>query len=110
MRKKDHRSASQPRRQEAGIPRFMLGLALLMGTVALFWPCTRNGLVYDDIPLIRESFVQSGLTAANLWSAFTSIEAAHWHPLTWISFEIDQALGFGPRGFHATNVFLHALN
>jgi len=110
MRKKNHRSASEPMRREAVVPRFAIGLALFIGTVALFWPCTRNGLVYDDVPLIRDSFVQSGLTAGNIWSAFTSIEAAHWHPLTWISFEIDQAIGFGNRGLHATNVFLHALN
>jgi Flp pilus assembly protein TadD len=81
-----------------------------MVTVTLFWPCTRNDLVYDDVPLIRDSFVRSGLTAGTIWSAFTSIDAAHWHPLTWISFEIDQSIGLGTRGLHATNVFLHALN
>src|SRR5262249_9004027 len=110
MRKKDQRSASQPIGQEGGPPRLVLGLALFLGTVALFWPCTRNGLVYDDEPLIQGSFVQSGLTSRNIWTAFTSVEAAHLHPLTWISFEIDQAIGFGGAGLHATNVFLHALN
>jgi tetratricopeptide (TPR) repeat protein len=110
MSKKNHRRTSQPSRTEAGVARFALGLVLLMGTVVLFWPSTRNGLVYDDEPLIRDSFVQSGLTAGNVWLAFTSIEAAHWHPLTWLSFEMDQAIGFGPRGFHATNVILHAIN
>jgi tetratricopeptide (TPR) repeat protein len=110
MRKNDCRDSGQPMRQDAGVARLALGLALFMGTIGLFWPSTRNGLVYDDVPFIQDSFVQSGLTAGNVWSAFTSIEAAHWHPLTWISFEMDQALGFGTRGLHATNVFLHALN
>jgi Flp pilus assembly protein TadD len=110
MGKNDHRGVSQPSRREVGLTPLVMGLALLAGTAALFWPCTRNGLVYDDEPLVRDSFVQSGLTAGNVWSAFTSIEAAHWHPLTWISFEIDQAIGFGTRGLHATNVLLHALN
>jgi Flp pilus assembly protein TadD len=110
MGKNSHRKAVKAVPQEAGVARFVMGLVLVAGTVTLFWPCTQNGLVYDDEPLILDSFVRSGLSAAGVWSAFTSIEAAHWHPLTWISFEIDQAIGFGPRGFHATNIFMHALN
>jgi tetratricopeptide (TPR) repeat protein len=88
-----------------------LGPALGLATMALFWPCTENGLVYDDHGMVAKgSFVQDGVTSDNLWRAFTSLEAAHWHPLVWISFEVECALGLGPRGFHASNVILHALN
>jgi tetratricopeptide (TPR) repeat protein len=88
-----------------------LGLALAVATSVVFWPCTHNGLVYDDEAMIGEgSFVQGGVTSDNLRRAFTSVEAAHWHPLVWISFEVEYALGLGPRGFHATNVVLHAIN
>src|SRR5262249_55663350 len=88
-----------------------LGLALAGATAVLFWPSTKNGLVYDDGWMVAEgSFVQGGLTSDNLWRAFTSFEAAHWHPLVWVSFEIEYALGLGPRGLHASNVILHAIN
>jgi Flp pilus assembly protein TadD len=91
--------------------RFALGLFLAAATIALFWACTENGLVYDDQAMVAEgSFVQQGLTADNLWRAFTSVEAAHWHPLVWISFEAEYGLGLGPRGFHVSNIILHALN
>jgi tetratricopeptide (TPR) repeat protein len=35
----------------------------------------------------------------------------NWHPLTWLSLELDASLwGLDPRGFHLTNVLLHAAN
>jgi hypothetical protein len=43
----------------------------------------------------------------------TSTEYANWFPLTWVSLMLDAELWGpdpGPRGFHITNIALHAIN
>jgi hypothetical protein len=43
--------------------------------------------------------------------AFTSTEAANWHPLTWLSHALDyQLFSLNPAGHHLDSVLLHALN
>jgi len=56
--------------------------------------------------------VQAGLTPDGVAWAFTTFEAANWHPLTWISLELDSTLFGGQKafGFHLTNVLLHTAN
>jgi tetratricopeptide (TPR) repeat protein len=58
--------------------------------------------VYDNPMVVR------GLTRPGLVWAFTSVHAANWHPLTWISHMLDcQLYGLHPGGHHLTNVLLH---
>ena len=55
--------------------------------------------------------VTSGLTWTNVVWAFTSGEAANWHPLTWVSHMIDCDLyGTNPAGHHLTNLLFHIAN
>jgi len=43
--------------------------------------------------------------------AMTSLEAANWHPVTWLSHLLDVSLfGLNPHGHHATSLLLHTLN
>jgi tetratricopeptide (TPR) repeat protein len=43
--------------------------------------------------------------------AFSTSEEANWHPLTWLSHELDSELfGLNPVGHHVVNVLLHAVN
>ena len=52
--------------------------------------------------------VARGLTFKGIVWAFTSIHAANWHPLTWLSHMLDcQLYGLHPGGHHLTNVLLH---
>jgi hypothetical protein len=53
----------------------------------VFWPVTRFPFIhYDDMIYATENdHVQGGLTAQGVWWAFTNIQAAFWHPLTWLS-------------------------
>src|SRR5713101_4232549 len=52
-----------------------------------------------------------GLSWRNVAWAFRSIDAANWHPLTWISHMADcQFFGLNPTGHHAVSVLLHAIN
>ena len=90
----------------------VIGLVLLLGTLALYWPATNNGFVnYDDPNYAGNGHVQAGLRLDGISWAFTTMEAANWHPLTWLSLMVDgQLYGSNPPGFHWTNVLLHAAN
>jgi hypothetical protein len=98
-------------------PRWFVRLPVAAGiaavTALVFWPATAYGLVAWDDPLYvgLNGNVRDGLTAGGAFDAFVRIWAGYWIPLTWISFQLDVTLwGNDPRGFHVTNVLLHAAN
>jgi tetratricopeptide (TPR) repeat protein len=66
----------------------------------------------DDTGYVTDNpHVTSGLTADSVRWAFTTADMGNWHPMTWLSLQLDAHLwGLDPRGFHLTNVFLHATN
>src|SRR5262249_23292767 len=66
----------------------------------------------DDTDYVTKNpHVQDGLTLDSIWWACEAIYSFNWHPLTWISLELDSELwGLNPRGYHFTNVLLHAAN
>ncbi len=90
-------------------------LAIGLAALALvpFLPVLRNGFVNfdDDLYVSDNRHVLTGLTAANVRWAWTTLHAGYWQPLTWMSFQLDAQL-FGGRawGFHLTNVLGHAIN
>jgi tetratricopeptide (TPR) repeat protein len=53
--------------------------------------------------------VSHGLGVEQLRWALTQSRNSNWHPLTWVSLMLDRSL-YGPsaRGYHLTNVLLHA--
>lgn len=65
----------------------------------------------DNLYVYENSFVTSGLNWTNIKWAFTHFHSANWHPLTWISHQLDVTI-FGPKagGHHATNVIFHLIN
>jgi protein O-mannosyl-transferase len=88
-------------------------LLLAGATAAVYSRACENGFVnYDDDSYVeRNATVQKGLTAESVRWAFTTTEMVNWHPLTWLSFELDyQVFGLKPAGFHLTNMVLHVLN
>jgi Flp pilus assembly protein TadD len=92
---------------------FLLALLLLAATLLLYAPVRRfSFLFWDDIGYVTiNSHVQAGLSLATAAWAFTSLEAANWHPLTWLSHELDCSLfGMDPAGPHCVNVLIHAAN
>jgi tetratricopeptide (TPR) repeat protein len=91
----------------------LTALALAALTAAVFSRTAGWGFVNFDDPVYAESnrHVLTGLAAANARWAFTTFDAANWHPLTWLSLQADAALfGVRPWSFHRTNVLLHAAN
>jgi tetratricopeptide (TPR) repeat protein len=93
--------------------RAVVASLLLLLAVATYWPVQNHDFVnYDDDDYITENAtVQQGLSASTLRWAWTSTEAANWHPLTWTSHLIDVSLfELNPGPHHMTNVALHGLS
>lgn len=91
----------------------LLCVALLFITLIVYWHAGNNQFLnFDDNVYVTENVhVQTGISGANVLWAFTSVYAANWHPLTWLSHMADvQLYGLDPRGHHLTNVFIHAIS
>jgi tetratricopeptide (TPR) repeat protein len=89
------------------------GALLVAVTLAVYARACSYGFVnYDDVSYVYENrHVLSGLTWDGVWWALTTTEMVNWHPLTWLSFQLDATLYTNrPWGFHLTNIILHAAN
>lgn len=91
-----------------------LGLAALVLAVLVCFAqvVAADFLVLDDPGYVTANpHVRAGLSLDGLVWAATSGEQANWHPLTWLSHQLDVELfGLDPRGHHAVNLLLHAAN
>jgi len=87
----------------------LLGLAVL----SVFAPVLGQPFLEldDDTYVSRNPHVASGLGWDNLLWAFTAFHASNWHPLTWVSHQLDVSLwGLQPAGHHLTSLLLHLAN
>ncbi len=92
---------------------FLIYILLAVVTFAVYCGVLYNGFInFDDADYITKNYhVQQGLTLSNIKWAFISIEAANWHPLTWLSHMLDcQIFGQKARGHHLVNLLLHTIN
>ena len=90
-----------------------LSLVLAVITAVLYWPVRFcDFLGYDDPSYYTANrHVLSGFTPANIVWAFTTGEAANWHPVTWLSHMLDAELfGKNPAGPHLVNLLFHIGN
>jgi tetratricopeptide (TPR) repeat protein len=86
-------------------------LALL--TLAFYNPVVHNGFTNmdDDVYITGNVHVRAGLSWATVKWAFTSFDAANWHPVTWLSHALDcQLFNLNPVGHHYVNVLMHGVN
>jgi Tfp pilus assembly protein PilF len=93
--------------------RWAIALALAVATLAVYAPVGGHAFVdYDDDEYVfRNPHVQAGLSAEGVAWAFTSLDAANWHPLTWLSHMLDcELFGLRPAGHHLVSLGLHVLN
>lgn len=90
--------------------RWMLAL-LIVVNLAVHGTVVRDRFVnYDDDDYVTENpDVVCGLSLAGLAHAATAVNG-FWHPLTWLSHQLDCTLfGLYPAGHHATNLVIHLL-
>ena len=71
-------------------------------------------VTYDDFDyVVANDHVRTGLSWNNVRWAFTSLNGgtSYWHPLTWISHQLDcEVFGLDPGWHKAVNVILHGYN
>ena len=92
------------------LPVFLLLTLVTAGVYGQVW---NFGFINYDDPLYvtDNAIVQKGLTWEGLRWAFTTIDAANWHPLTWLSHMLDVSLfGLDPGLHHLVNLLFHLLN
>jgi tetratricopeptide (TPR) repeat protein len=91
----------------------LVAAAVALLALAALWPALSAGFVHwdDDQYVFENPAVVRGLTPGGVAFAFTSTRTANWHPLTWLSHELDVTLhGLDPRGHHLSSLLLHAVN
>ena len=89
----------------------VLCLLLVLATALVFGQTIGHEFVnYDDGEYVYENpRVAAGLSFTGTAWAFTTVHAANWHPLTWLSHLLDVRLfGLHAGGHHLTSVLLHA--
>ena len=91
----------------------VLCVLVAAATIALYIPVLGHPfLTLDDRDyVVANSHVHGGLSWSTIKWAFVSMEAANWHPLTWLSHALDyQLFALNPIGHHLDSVLIHALN
>lgn len=87
-------------------------LLIFIVSFAAFLPVLRGGWVdWDDTDNYLRNPMFRGLDGERVAWMWTTFHMGHYQPLTWMSLALDHALwGMDARGYHATNLGLHALN
>jgi Flp pilus assembly protein TadD len=88
-------------------------LLIVVATLSLYNSVNRHPFVnYDDDRYVTENaHVRNGLSRDTVIWAFTTVEQANWHPLTWLSHALDYELfHLNAGGHHLTSVLIHAVN
>ncbi|MFH2001040.1 MAG: tetratricopeptide repeat protein [Planctomycetota bacterium] len=88
-------------------------LVMLAATLLVYLQVSDHGFVqFDDPDYVTENrWVREGLTQEGVAWAFTTGEAANWHPLTWLSHMMDCSFfGMDAGGHHMMSLLLHGVN
>jgi hypothetical protein len=90
-------------------------VALFLLTAAVFLRTTSFGFTnLDDGQYVYENtWVKSGLSIQSVQWAFSTLHAdvSYWHPLTWLSHQLDcELFGLRPGPHHLTSVWIHVGN
>ena len=94
--------------------RLTIALCLLLAaaTIAFYSPAIGHSfVVLDDREYVTANPHIRSLGWDTIKWAFTSTDAANWHPLTWLSHALDyKFFALNATGHHLDNVLIHALN
>lgn len=117
VQKNNNHSLSDPERNQERIrgirAELLICLMLALATLSVYWQVRNYEFVMfdDDVYIIENPHVRTGLSLENIAWAFAATYASNWHPLTWLSHMLDvQLYGMHPGQHHLTNVLLHLIN
>ncbi len=89
---------------------YLIVLFLIVASCAAFGRIAFNEFIIldDGSHITKNIYIQSGFNLESIKWAFTSVDTAHWHPLTFLSHTLDWSL-FGPNatGHHLVSLLLH---
>jgi tetratricopeptide (TPR) repeat protein len=91
----------------------LICICLITSILLIYWQVQYFEFIdFDDNIYVTDNrYVQRGISLENFFWAFISIEAANWHPLSWLSLMLDYELyGLNAGGYHWTNLILHIVN
>lgn len=87
---------------------------ILIGLTLIIYLQTVNFefVVFDDGLYVTDNHeIQAPVNLKSFFWAFTTTQAANWHPLTWLSYLLDfQLFGLNAGGYHLTSVLFHLTN
>ena len=103
---------TEPPRKHLPVLRPIYSAALLFLSVLLIaLPTVGSRLVlYDDAIYLGRPAVTGGISWSGFLFAFTSVSDLDWHPLTWLSHEVNISLfGMTPAGRHSEPINLSSV-
>ncbi len=87
-------------------------MAVVVAVVAflVYLPCLDNGFVnWDDDKNFLNNPHFGSLSLRYVWWSMTTTHMGPYQPLSWLTLGLDRTIwGMNPRGYHFTNVVLHA--
>ncbi len=113
MNRPEHHRLANAASRSLFLRSLFLALALAAAVIIVYWPVLGHPFVeFDDPDYVTENAqVQQGLTWSGIVWALKSVDAANWHPITWLSHMLDVTFyHLNPRGHHWTSILLHAAN
>jgi len=106
-----------PRTDHGRRTRLLVCLALLLAPLAVYWSSLSNGLVYDDLVLVRGNPRNASFAAlseqfsGSMWDFLEPDEQSrvgYWRPLAGVALTCANVWGGGAeRAFHVASLLLH---
>jgi protein O-mannosyl-transferase len=96
--------------RSARLRTFVLGLVLVLATIAVYRPAWHGGFIWDDDYYVTKNPL---LTASDgLWRIWFSLDSpSQYFPLVYSMFRFERAWwGLDPTGYHWVNILLHVAN
>lgn len=93
--------------------RWFIAAGLIFGCILIYFQVHNFQFInFDDASYVyKNPHVMGGLTWENIKWALTTFQSANWHPLTWLSHQLDATLFGGNAGYHhLTNTIFHSAN
>lgn len=109
----DRRTSNRRAPSMDGAAGFALGACIAVLTIATYAPVRNFGFVSLDDPqyVSANPTVGQGLTWRGFKWAFIGSHGFYWHPLTWLSHQLDvQLFGMDAGSHHVMNLLFHVMN
>ena len=84
---------------------------ILIATAIAYYPCLKNGFVWDDEGYILKNYYIKNMSVDNLKTIMTTPIMGNYHPLVIISYAWEYFFfKLNPAPYHIVNMIIHLLN